>query len=208
MDKIISIKKPERNLIDKIVFLHICTFKGFFLSSLHPGFLRQLYKAFVKHQKSDLLVYFRDDEPLGFLAYSWDTSGVYRYMLRRYFFQFVWYSFLSFLKKPAIFIKLLSALSMPSASKRDADYVKIFSIGVDPAHLENGIGSRMIDELKEQVDFDKYQYITLETDADNNEKANRFYRKNGFRLSSDFYTFEGRHMNKYHFRKPHESPVS
>ena len=201
------IQKAEKSVIDIIVQLHIASFEGFFLSTLHPGFLRQLYKSFVTHKKSELLVAFDGDKTVGFLAYSTDTTGAYRHMLYRYFFPFVWYSFLSFLKNPSIFFKMFSALSMPYSHKRNTDYVKVFSIGTDPEYRHHGIGSKLIEHMKENVDFDTYEYITLETDANDNEEANRFYIKNGFRLSSDFITFEGRHMNKYHYRRNNEGTV-
>lgn len=203
-----TITSPDKAVIDRIVELHIASFKGFFLSTLHPGFLRQLYKSFATHKKSALMVAYEDGIPVGFLAYSWDTSGIYKYMLLRYFFPFFWYSFLSFLKKPSIFLKMFSALSMPYSHKRDTDYMKIFSLGVAPEYHGRGIGTGLIDEMKRNVDFDKYEYITLETDANDNDEANQFYLNNGFRLSTDFYTFEGRHMNKYHYRKNHETAVS
>ena len=38
----------------------------------------------------------------------------------------------------------------------------------------------MIEKLKKLVDFEEYAYITLETDAVNNEGAIHFYEKNGF----------------------------
>lgn len=207
-DAVKRISSPKRDVIDKIVKLHIDTFQGFFLSTLHPGFLRQLYKAFVTHKQSELLVSFDGEEPIGFIAYSWDTTGAYRHMLFRYFFPFVWYSFLSFLKKPSIFFKMFSALSMPYSHRRDANYVKIFSIGVEPEYRTHGVGSHLIETMKSRIDFNEIEYITLETDAKDNEEANQFYLKNGFRLSSDFYTFEGRHMNKYHYRKKNENTVS
>ena len=78
-----------------------------------------------------------------------------------------------------------------------------------PQNMEDfEVGTDLMDYLKKNVNFDRYQYITLETDAENNNEANHFYLSNGFRLSSDFYTFEGRHMNKYHYRRKHESTVS
>ena len=211
MVEIKEITKPKRNTLDTIVSLHVASFEGFFLSSLHPGFLRQLYKSFATHKRSTLLVAFDDHEgdmPIGFIAYSYNTTDAYKHMLRRYFFPFVWYSFLSFLKQPHIFVKLLSALAKPYEFKRETDYVKIFSIGVDPGFRKKGVGSRLISEMKKRIDFNKYEYITLETDANDNEDANMFYLKNGFRLSSEYYTFEGRHMNKYHYRKKNENTVS
>lgn len=42
-------------------------------------------------------------------------------------------------------------------------------------------------------------YIKLETDADDNEKANSFYQKNRFRLDHVYETPEKRRMNEYRF---------
>lgn len=200
-----SVEIHEKKLIDKIVALHIQSFEGFFLSSLHPGFLRQLYKSFVTHNNSDLIVAEEGEEAVGFIAFSSDTTGAYRHMLHRYFFPFVWYSFLSFLKKPSIFFKMFSALNMPYSHKRGEPYVKVFSIGVDPRYQMHGVGSQLIDEMKKRIDFSQVKYITLETDAVDNERANNFYTKNSFKLSSQVITFEGRKMNKYHYRVQHNN---
>ena len=199
-----SVDSHEKELIDKIVELHHSSFKGFFLSTLHPGFLRQLYMAFAMYKKSELIVALDDKKPIGFIAFSFNTKGAYRYMLWRRFFPFFWYSFLSFVKKPAIVFKMFSALSMPYSHTREADYVKVFSIAVDPDYRFHGIGTKLINEMKKLVDFTQYEYITLETDAVDNDNAINFYIKNGFKLSREFFTFEGRKMNKYHYREEKE----
>lgn len=191
----------QKDVLDAIVDLHLDTFNGFFLSSMHRGFLRTLYKSFAEHKSSELLAAYEDvGVPIGFLAFSWDTTGVYSYMLWRHFFPFVWYSFLSFLKRPSIFGKLFSALKMPARSKRDEHYCKVFSLGVRSDRQGLGVGSALLDNLKRRVNFNKYSYITLETDAENNDFANTFYQNNGMTLSSVFVTPEGRVMNKYHYR--------
>ena len=209
MLQIKKVDPSQKDVLNAIVELHIETFKGFFLSSMHKGFLRTLYKSFAEHKSSELLVADEEGEPIGFIAYSWDTTGVYRYMLWRHFFPFVWYSFLSFIKRPCIFGKLFGALKMPSQSKRDEHYCKVFSLGVRSDRQGIGVGTALFDELKQKVDFSKYSYITLETDAKDNEMANTFYKNNGMTLSSVYVTPEGRVMNKYHYRvRPHEAPVS
>ena len=164
--------------------------------------------SFVTHKESELLVALDDDKPVGFIAYSYNTNGAYRYMLLRRFFPFVWYSFLSFLENPSIFFKMFSALSMPYSHTREEEYVKVFSIGVDPKCQLHGIGTKLIDEMKKRVDFTHFEYITLETDAVDNDQANMFYIKNGFKLSQEIITFEGRKMNKYHYRVKHENLAS
>ena len=190
----------EKDIIEQVVKLHISSFKGFFLSSMNYGFLKTLYKSFCEHHSSDLLVAFDEDRPVGFIAYSRDTSEIYSYMLKKHFFSFGWYSFLAFLRRPAIFRKLFGAFGMSSQTKRSTHYVKLFSIGVDPEYQDKGVGSLLIQTLKKRLDFSRYDYITLETDAHGNDAANAFYVKNGFRLSETFTTKEGRVMNKYHFR--------
>jgi ribosomal protein S18 acetylase RimI-like enzyme len=64
---------------------------------------------------------------------------------------------------------------------------------------KKGTGSQLINRLKEMVDFNKYAYINLETDAVNNDAVNRFYVKNGFKLARSYSSAEGRKMNEYRF---------
>ncbi len=62
-----------------------------------------------------------------------------------------------------------------------------------------GIGTSLIDYLKSIVDFNVYAFINLETDADNNESVNQFYKKNGFVIYRTYITAEGRRMYEYHY---------
>ena len=96
-------------------------------------------------------------------------------------------------------MRLLRAFLKPSESKRDEKYIELASIGIDPDVKSSGIGSKLIDTLKAQVDFNEYAYITLETDAVNNENVNHFYIKNGFSLEREFETNEGRKMFEYRY---------
>lgn len=59
----------------------------------------------------------------------------------------------------------------------------------------------MIEFLKQKVNFGEYAYINLETDAENNDGANAFYKKNGFELARQFVTSEGRKMNEYRYKE-------
>ena len=196
-----EIDRHDKQLINAVVALHILTFKGFFLSSMNRGFLRWLYRSFCEFEDGTLLVAFDEDKPIGFIAYSKNISNLYKYMIKRHLLPFAWYSFLSFLRRPLILPKLFKALTMPSSSKRDEESVKVSSIGVDPEYRRHGVGSRLLDEMKNRVDFTDIDYITLETDRDDNDNANEFYQKNGFKYSYGFVTREGRAMNVYHYRK-------
>jgi len=194
-----EINVKEKQIINEVVQIHLDTFKGFFLTFMGKGFLKCLYKSYCQHKESGVLVAFNDKEPVGFLAYSCDYSGLYKFMIKHKLIPFAWYSLGAFIRKPKVFIRLMRAFLKSNDVKREEKYVELASIGVDPKKTSSGIGTALINELKKMVDFKIYNYILLETDAENNEVANRFYLKNGFKLARTYKTKEGRKMNEYKY---------
>ena len=199
-----EIQTNPKEIVHAVTDIHLATFRGFFLTFMGRGFLRQMYSAYCAHEASGLLVAFEDEVPVGFLAYSEDMSGLYKFMIKSRLIPFAWYSAGAFFRKPAVFMRLIRAFLKPSESRREEAYVELASIGVSPDVKSRGVGSSLIDSLKERVDFDKFSYIGLETDAVNNEGANRFYQKNGFTLARTYETREGRSMNEYRYRRETE----
>ena len=189
----------EKQLLQQVVTIHLETFQGFFLTFMGRGFLTQMYRSYCKHNDSGLYVAFQNERPVGFLAFSANLSGLYKYMIKTRLFPFAWYSIGAFFRKPKIFMRLLRAFLKPSESKRAEKYVELASIGVAPEAKEQGIGSELISRLVEDTDFDRYAYITLETDASNNDGAIHFYEKNGFLRERMYETDEGRKMIEYRF---------
>ena len=194
-----KVNDNEKRIIDEIVDIHLMTFDGFFLTFMGSGFLKQMYTAYTKHKKSDILIATRDDQVVGFLAYSEHMSDLYKYMINHQLIPFAWYSFGAFLRNPPIFMRLIRAFLKPGEAQRNERYVELASIGVLPEAKFQGAGSNLIDELKREVDFDTFDYITLETDVNNNDIANKFYVKNGFRISREYETHEGRRMYEYRY---------
>lgn len=184
-------------IIKEIVDIHLATFKGFFLTFLGQGFLCQMYESYILHDKSDILVAVEKDRVVGFLAYSSDLSGLYKNMIKKRLLKFMWYSLGAFFRNPKVFARLIRAFLKPGEAKRSERYIELTSIGVHPNKKAKGIGSKLIDTLKKSTDFDTYAYITLDTDAIDNDAVNRFYQKNGFILFREFETHEGRKMNEY-----------
>lgn len=195
-----KIENTEKDTINDIVSIHLNTFTGFFLTFMGRGFLNLMYRSYAEYKDSGILVAFEDEKPVGFLAYSGDLSGLYEYMIKKRLILFGWYSLGAFFRKPTVFMRLVRAFLKPGETRRAEKYVELASIGVDPNVKSRGVGSQLIDALKAQVDFYEYAYITLETDAVNNEGANHFYKKNGFVIEREFETNEGRKMFEYHFR--------
>lgn len=195
--EVVNIK--DKFFVAEVVDIHMRSFKGFFLTFLGRGFLKQLYAGFVDHPNSGLLIAREDNKVLGFLAYSDDISGFYKYLIKKRLLHFAWYALGAFFRRPKALFRLFRALSYSGEAKRKEAYVELSSIGVSPDIEGKGVGSKLIDALKNEVDFEKYAYIKLETDAVNNEGANYFYRKNGFVMDHSYETPEGRKMNEYRF---------
>lgn len=194
-----EVKSEEKELINDIVSIHLNTFTGFFLTFMGRGFLNQMYRSYCDHDESGLLVAEDNGKAIGFLAYSGDFSGLYKFMIKTRLIPFGWYSVGAFFRRPSAFMHIIKAFLKPSEVKRDEKYVELSSIGVDPTIKSKGVGSLLIDELKKIVDFNKFAYITLETDAINNDGAIHFYEKNGFVRERMYETDEGRKMYEYRF---------
>lgn len=194
-----KVSADEKQLINQIVSIHLKSFTGFFLTFMGRGFLNQMYRSYCEHDGSGLLVAEYKERPVGFLAYSGDFSGLYKYMIRSRLIKYAWYSIGAFFRKPTAFVHIIKAFLKPGEAKRSEKYVELSSIGVNPSVKSKGIGSKLIDELKKIVDFDVYNYITLETDAVNNEVAIHFYEKNGFAKERIYKTSEGRKMIEYRY---------
>ena len=201
-----EVGQDEKKLLHEIVAIHLDSFTGFFLSFMGRGFLYHMYQSYCRHDPSHLLVAEEEGQPVGFLAYSSDFSGLYKYMIKTKLVPFAWYSLGAFIRRPAAFFHIIKAFLKPGEAKRPEAYVELSSIGVKKNMQNKGAGSALILELKNRFDFTKYAYITLETDADNNEGANAFYVRNGFALTRTYATDEGRKMNEYRYSK--NDPVS
>lgn len=194
------ISEKEKAKIKRVTDIHMKTFEGFFLTFMGKGFLNIMYKAYVKHDLSNLVC--ATDERgnvLGFMAYSKDVSALYKYMIKHSLIAFAWYSLGAFLRKPKVFMRLIRAFLKPSQTKREEKYINLSSIGVSPEAKNKGVGSKLIDWLKQEEQFSGCEYISLETDAKDNESANSFYVKNKFSLERIYATKENRLMNEYRY---------
>ncbi|MGE4284747.1 MAG: GNAT family N-acetyltransferase [Clostridia bacterium] len=190
-------KATDFHGVEQIVVIHLSSFPGFFLTFLGKGFLKYLYKGFILHPGSGVIVAKEDSHIIGFLAYSTELSKFYSFILKRYFFPFAWYGFLGAIRSPKSILRIIRALTYPGATKTDEKYIEISSIAVDPTVQTKGIGSNLINYLCQTFTDSEFQVIRLETDAENNDAANAFYQKNGFRIENVSQSPEGRKMNHY-----------
>lgn len=194
-----ELKSVDQKTIQTIAELHKKAFPTFFLTQLGIPFLKTLYTGYIEDKNSGIIVAERKDRIVGFIAYSKDYSSFYKGLIKNHLFKFAFCSLGAAIKHPSFIKRLLGAFKKSDSVVKEEKYVELASICVDPRIESCGLGSRLIDYLKGIVDFDVYAYINLETDADDNEGANCFYVKNGFKLVRTFATAEGRKMNEYRF---------
>lgn len=199
MFQIRELQQEDKNLIPSLAVLHKSAFPHFFLTQLGLPFLRTLYYGYLEDENSGIIVAENDGVVLGFIAFSNDYSRFYRGLIKKHLIKFGFCSLGAAIRHPSFIKRLFGAFKKSDSVVKNEKYVELASICVDPSTGGKGIGSLLIDYLKEIVDFKVYAYINLETDANDNEKANRFYVKNGFVLERQFVTSEGRKMNEYRF---------
>lgn len=197
----VSIMEGQTSHLDEIVEIHMAAFPGFFLTFLGRGFLKAMYRGYIEYPKSKVLVAKSEGKILGFVAYSWDMSGLYRFLLKKYFLRFAWYGLLGAIRRPTAMLRIIRALNRPVESQRAESYLELTSIAVSPKAESKGIGKSLVCTLLDDVRNLNFSYITLKTDAHNNEYANRFYIKCGFSLHETLSTPEGRVMNEYILEK-------
>ena len=188
---------PEK--IKELAILHKRAFPSFFLTQLGMPFLQTLYLGYTEDEDSGIIVAEEEGTLVGLIAYSNDYPRFYKGLIKKHLIRFAVCSIGAAVKHPSFIKRLMGAFRKSDSVVKEEQYVELASICVDPKVEGQGVGTRLIDYLKGIVDFNEYSYINLETDAENNENANKFYVKNGFVLERKYVTAEGRKMNEYRF---------
>lgn len=193
--------KSTKDYVTSIAELHKRAFPAFFLTQLGVPFLTTLYTGYLEDADSGIIVAEDDGKLIGFIAYSNDYPRFYKGLIKHHLAKFAFCSLGAAIRHPSFIKRLLGAFKKSESVVKTEKYVELASICVDPAIESKGVGSAMIDYLKGIVDFNTYAYINLETDADENDGVNKFYVKNGFELSRQYTTAEGRKMNEYQYKQ-------
>lgn len=194
-----ELNKTDEKYISAIANLHKKAFPGFFLTQLGEEFLQTLYIGYLEDADSGIFVAEATGALTGFVAYSMDYPKFYRELIRNHIVKFLLCSVEAVIRHPSFAARLFRALWKSDDVTKSELYVELASICVSPTMNGRGIGTALVDHLKNRVDFSKYAFINLETDADGNEAVNQFYQKNGFRLALQYVTKEGRRMNEYRY---------
>lgn len=178
--------------------LHSSGIREGFLSSLGIPFLTQLYRAIDLAPQSGVFLAIQDKRVLGFVAYTADIAGCYRWVLTRKGLRLL-LPLVSSLFRPRFYRKALETLFYPShvekhpngTSRTGLPRAELLSIAVDSQTRGLGIGKELVDAVDmamREMRVSTYYVVTDATD----ERANKFYESGDFHEVRTF----------FHHRKP------
>ncbi|MEL4506379.1 GNAT family N-acetyltransferase [Luteococcus sp. H138] len=184
--------------IEQIVALHRRAFPDFFLSQLGPNFLTQFYKGFLTDPTSVTVVAHGDDgRVLGAVVGTTQPSGFFSRLLKRRLPGFLLASAQAAIQDPKRAPRLARGVLYRGEAGERVEGALLSSICVDPATQGAGVGRILLDAWEAAARLRGAKHAFLTTDANDNDATNGFYLRNGWTLTKEFSTPEGRAMNRY-----------
>jgi GNAT superfamily N-acetyltransferase len=175
-----------------------------FLSTVPPAFLAALYRSIAADRESVVLVDTQGGLPIGFVAATCSTGGLYRRVILRQWYRFGW-QLLPLVVNPRAVWRILETLTYPlrARNRGDSDPThsspgdgeELLAIATLTASRGQGVGRRLIravDHWMIQRGVRRYSVVTWAEDS----KSNGFYCATGFSLTGTF-QHHGNHMNRY-----------
>ncbi len=181
--------------LHQIVRLHIQAFPGFFMTEMGEAFIQEYYQAVFDFPENLSLVAIQNNEILGFVVGFGNPEAFYKfYRSRRW--RLIPIIFRSIIRNPRLIGRVLENLKRVSSHTGDNSEVELSSIGVNPSLSGGGIGQYLIKAFVDVIRQRPYRSVYLTTDAEENERVNLFYVKQGFSLERTFLSGT-RKMNQY-----------
>jgi glycosyltransferase involved in cell wall biosynthesis/ribosomal protein S18 acetylase RimI-like enzyme len=159
-----------------------------FLPALGDGFLRHLYRALVAEDDAIALVAVREGRVVGFAAGAVSVRSFYR--------RFLWrrgipaaISAAPALLRPSVFRRARETATYPDRVSGDGD-AELLSIAVDRAWEARGVGRSLAMGVVDGLAQRGAGHVRVVVSQDN-ERANRFYARLGFRRATDLAVHDG-----------------
>jgi colanic acid biosynthesis glycosyl transferase WcaI len=196
---IFDILPLARHHIQPVVRVHLSAFPNFFLSFLGPRFLKEFYNSFTVDSAG---IGFVAQDPqtkeiYGVIVGPFNPAGYFKRLLKRRWWAFCVASLTAVLKKPSVISRLFRAVFYRGDAPQTEGLSLLSSIAVSPNIQSKGLGGMLVNAFINEAKRRGGKGVFLTTDAQNNDKVNRFYQNIGFALESSYATPEGRKMNRY-----------
>jgi ribosomal protein S18 acetylase RimI-like enzyme len=199
IDSGVRVVRATPSHLNTIVEIHLQAFAGFFLKSLGPSFLKELYRGFISEPSGVCLVAVDGKTVVGFVAGTTQPEKFFLRLLRRRWYAFLLAGTASFARHPLrVGAKFLSALRYRGEKPVDVPNAALLSsIGVFRSGKGQGIGKILIAAFCQKAQNSGASTVFLTTDRDNNDAVNEFYLSSGFTLHSSFLKERKRWMKLY-----------
>lgn len=193
------VRRAEPRDLAAIVDLHLESFRGFFLTSLGPRFLKRFYGAVLREPGCVCLVAEDGKGLSGFAMGPLQPRGFFRHLFIRQGLRFAADALPALLARPGIvaaqLIRGARYRGEPPPKHRDAALLS--SIAVRRSAARSGVASALVEGFCQEAAGRRASLVYLTTDRDDNAAANRFYVKHGFHVQSVIIRSTGRVMNRY-----------
>lgn len=184
--------------------LHVEAFPTFFLTTLGERFLKRFYRSLLSQPWGFGVGLVRNGACQAFAAGASIDAGFYRRLARADAVGLVAAAVPALACHPSRLVHIARSLG-GSACRPTAGDAVLLSICVAPAAEGSGLGSSVLRKFEHRAAARGCRGVVLTTDTDGNERANNFYRSNGYELESTSTTAEGRRMNCYRKAIPPET---
>lgn len=190
-----NIRKAKIEDVNDVVNIHCSAFKGFFLTSLGPQFLKFYYTCFLKSNETVTMVAVDEGRILGFAASTKNCKGFNKRLVRSNLYDFGMLSFKMLFKNPQALLRLVKNLTKKNEQVDDAqEYAELYSIGVRKDVQGMGVGKKLLVESERLMREDGVVQVSLTTDYYDNEQAIGFYHAMGYESLYEFVTYPQRKM--------------
>jgi len=194
----VIIREAKLNDLDQIVDVHFLAFPDFFLTSLGRSFLIQYYKVYINFSHIAFVV---DDNGTieGFVVGSNNSADFYNDMKKEavHFILPVFMNIVNIQLCKKVFKRAFSVFfkkKVNSSLKSYDGLNELTSIGVNPIDQNRGMGSKLLEKYEQLCITRNVDGITLTTDADDNDKVLKFYKKSGYFIDQNFVQDDKRNM--------------
>ena len=199
------VRKATLADVPEMIAVHRQSFERFFLTQLGPGFLAELYRAFVTDGTCISWVAIQDSKAVGFCVGTSQPNGFFRQLFLRGWWRFLLASVEALARNPFYVGQRLARGVLyrgDSPAQLRGRGTLLSSIAVLPEFSGHGTGNRLLHVFVEEAFQRGAEFVYLTTDHENNESVNEFYTRAGFVCESTLLKPGGRKMARYVLAHP------
>jgi GNAT superfamily N-acetyltransferase len=169
--------------VPSVARIHLEAFKGFFLAELGYRFLCVMYRAFLVNPAGIFVVHeSKDGQITGFAVGALSNGQKDRWLALRFMPHFLWAALPAIFLCPRKIVTRLSSRFFETGSSFDVpnDASVLRSIGVLTSERGGGAASGLLGAFEQMALRQGAAHVYLTTDQDNNERAQNFYKRQGY----------------------------